>query len=847
MKMAAADSKWLRRSGLGLLATTMLCTTGAALAQNPPAGTSQPPTAAADDDEDAIIVTATRRSENLQDVPVAITALGTQTLDQLQVDNFGDYARLVPSLSSNQQAPGFNQVYFRGVASGENANHSASLPSVGTYLDEQPITTTTGALDLHIYDIARVEALAGPQGTLYGASSQAGTIRIITNQPDTNALYGQVAAELNSVSHGDFGGTLEGFINAPLSSTVALRVVAWYRHDAGYIDNVPGTIVFPINQVVQDANGDDVIVDLPGDDITFTNDPFVEEDYNDVDTYGARAALRIELDENWTVTPTIMAQKQRSNGYFGDESGVGEFQVQQFNDERANDRWYQAALTVQGRIGNFDLTYAGAYMQRQIDSAFDYVDYAYFYDALAAYARYFYDNDGNQVNPNQYVIADDSFDRLTQELRITSPADRPVRLVAGAFYQRQTHNIEQNYIIDDIADAITVPGTESNIWLTKQLRTDRDYALFGEVAWDIMPDLTLTGGGRFYRYDNSLVGFFGYSDGFSGSTGVSQCFTTTGETLEENPTGTLAPAEVEGSPCTNLDKETADTGFIHRLNLTYRFNEDALIYGTWSRGYRPGGLNRRGTLPPYDADYISNYELGLKTTFADGRLNFNAAIYQLDWDNIQLSFLGQNGLTEIRNAGNARIRGAEFELFGRPAQGLTFSIGGAYNDAELTEDFCSVANDAFDCTLFIDQDDDGVSDNELLAPAGARLPLTAHFKGAARGRYEFPVSSTAEGNVQISAAYEGGRTRDVRTLQREIYGDLDEFFTVDLSAGIESGPWTAQIFARNLFDARAEVGRFIQCLEVTCGDPDGVTDMGGKVYTIVGRPRTIGIRIGRSF
>ena len=164
----------------------------------------------------------------------------------------------------------------------------------------------------------------------------------------------------------------------------------------------------------------------------------MEEDYNDVDTYGARAALRIELDENWTVTPTFMAQEQRSHGIFGDESGLDEFQVQQFNPEFAKDRWYQAALTVQGRIGNFDLTYAGAYMQRQIDSAFGDVDYAYFYDALAGYAQYFTDNNGNQVNPNQYVIADDSFTRLTQELRITSPVDRPVRLVAGLFYQRQT-------------------------------------------------------------------------------------------------------------------------------------------------------------------------------------------------------------------------------------------------------------------------------------------------------------------------------------------------------------------------------------------------------------------------
>ncbi|MDQ4086817.1 MAG: TonB-dependent receptor [Pseudomonadota bacterium] len=826
----------LRRTAVGLLATTMLCASGAALAQDPPAQpATEPAASAADEDDQTIYVTATRREENLQDVPIAITALGTQTLENLQVDDFDDYARFVPSLSFRSLGPGFANVYFRGVASGENANHSASLPSVGTYLDEQPITTTTGALDLHIFDIARVEALAGPQGTLYGASSQAGTVRIITNPPDTSGFYGEVNVEVNSVAHGEIGYTTEAFINAPLSGSAALRVVGWYRRDAGYIDNIPGTIVFPINRVDEEGN----IVNLPGDDITFTNDEFVEEDYNDVDTYGARAALRIELDDSWTVTPQIMAQRQLSRGSFAQESGLPELTVQQFNPERADDSWYQAALTVQGRIANFDMTYAGAYMQRQIDSELDYVDYAYFYDALFAYGQYFTDDEGNQVNPNQYIVADDSFTRMTHELRFTSPADRPVRLVAGAFYQRQTHNIEQNYIVDDIADAITVPGTESNIWLTKQLRVDRDYAIFGELAWDITPALTLTGGGRLYRYDNSLVGFFGYSAGFSGGTGVAACFTTEGPPLNENPDGTLAPPIVRGSPCTNVDKRTADTGFIHRLNLTYRFNEDALIYATWSRGFRPGGINRRGTLPPYGADFLNNYELGVKTSWLDNRLIFNAAVYQLDWNNIQLSFLGANGLTEIRNAGNARIRGAEFDIIARPTEGLTLSLGGAFNDAEITEDFCLIANEDFDC--------DVPEDNELLAPAGTRLPLTARFKGNARMRYEFPVGPATEAHVQLSASHEGRRTRDLRLLQRELYGDLEAYTTVDISAGVERGPWRAEIFARNLFDERGALGSYINCLETTCGDPDGLTERGGIVYTLPTRPRTIGIRVGRRF
>ncbi len=818
---ATRNSDRIRLATLGLLASTMLSAAGAARAQDPPAQPAPGPAAGSQEDAD-IIVTAQRRAENLQDVPIAITAMATETLDELQIDDFDDYARFVPSISFRSLGPGFSNVYFRGVTSGENANHSASLPSVGTYLDEQPITTISGALDLHVFDIARIEALAGPQGTLYGASSQAGTVRIITNRPDTSSFYGAANLELNSVSHGDFGYTGEAFVNAPLSDTIALRVVGWYRHDAGYIDNIAGTLVFPINQF--DINGD--LIDLPGDDIAFSNAGLVEEDYNDVDTYGARAALRIELDEHWTITPQVMAQRQVAHGSFAQERGLGDLQTMQFNPERSNDRWLQAALTIEGRIGNFDLTYAGSYMRREIDGSFDYVDYAYFYDALAGYAQYFYDNAGNQVNPNQYVIFEDRFSRQSHELRFASPAEERVRLIAGLFYQRQVHHIEQNYIIDNIADAITVPGTESNIWLTQQRRTDRDYAIFGEVAFDIFPQLTLTGGGRLYRYDNSLIGFFGFSDGYSGSTGVAACF---------------GPPMEPGSPCTNLQKSTADTGFIHRLNLTYRFTDDHLVYATWSRGFRPGGINRRGTLPPYGADFISNYELGFKTSWMNNRLRFNGAIYQLDWDNIQLSFLGANGLTEIRNAGNARIRGAEFDFFARPMDGLTLSLGAAYNDAEITEDFCLIANPQFDCTI----SPPGFT-NELLAPAGTRLPITARFKGNARIRYEFPLGGMT-GHAQLSASHEGRRTRDLRLFQRDIYGPLRAYSTVDVNFGVENDRWSAEIFARNLFDERGALGSSIQCNEAVCGDAPGLTAIGPKIYTFVTQPRTLGLRVGVRF
>lgn len=793
------SSNPVRLTIAALLGSTMLATSATALAQDPAASNS-----------DVIIVTAQKREENLQDVPIAITAIGTEKLEQLQVTDFDDYARYLPSVSYQTTGPGGSNVYFRGVASGENANHSASLPSVGMYLDEQPITTIQGNLDIHVYDIARVEALAGPQGTLYGASSEAGTIRIITNKPDTSGFYGAADVELNSVSHGGEGYIGEAFINAPLSDRAAVRIVGWYKKDAGYLDNIPASITFPTSG------------------ITFDNAPFVEKDYNDVETYGGRAALRIDLDDDWTITPTIMGQKQVSHGLFAQESGLEPLQVAQFNPERFNDRWYQAALTIEGKIGSWDLTYAGAYLNRRITGESDYVDYSYFYDALFGYGAYFYDNNGDLVNPNQYIQSVDRFEKISQELRFASPAEKRVRFIGGLFYQRQEHNIEQNYIIDNIADSITVAGTDSNIWLTKQLRVDRDYAAFGEITADVTDKLSATMGTRIYYYKNSLVGFFGYQNPGYSSNPIYAC---------------QGPVIVKGSPCTNLDKQTSDTDFIHKLNVTYKFTDDALVYGTVSRGFRPGGINRRGSLPPYQADFVDNYELGFKTSWWDNRVRLNAAIYQLDWTDVQLSFIGANGLTEIRNAGNARIRGGEFDFYVRAAEGLTFNLSGSYNDAKITEDFCDFANQAFDCTL---PGPDG-DPNSVLAPAGTRLPITAKFKGNAQARYQFEVSDSLDAFLQGTAVYEGRRTSDLRLKERDIIGDLPDYTTVDLSAGLNNDKWSAEIFVRNLFDSRGQVGKLVPCDEDTCGDPDGVTAMGPKIYTYLTQPRTIGIKLGTKF
>jgi iron complex outermembrane recepter protein len=756
--------------------------------------------------EGGIIVTANKREQNLQDVPAAVTALGNEALDQLQVSELQDVVKYLPSVTIQQAGPGFAQVYFRGVASGENANHSASLPTVGTYLDELPITTIQGALDIHAYDLARVEALAGPQGTLYGASSMAGTLKLVTNQPDTSGFYGSAGVEVNTVAQGDIGGVAEGFINAPLSDRAALRVVGWYRHDGGYIDNIAGSRTYPTSGV------------------TRNNAAFVEKNYNDVDTYGARAALGIDLDDNWTIKPVLMGQVQKANGSFAQErSGqtTRSLQTVQYEAEGSRDKWISGALTVEGKLGNWDLTMTGGHLRRKTETQSDYSDYSYFYDALAGYGAYWYDNGGTAIDPTQYIQGTDRYKKSFGEVRISSPADASLRFIGGLFYQRQSHNIEQNYIIDNLSDSLAVPGTADNIWLTKQLRTDRDYAAFGEVSFDVTDKLTLTGGARLYKYDNSLVGFFGFNNPGYSSNPVYLC---------------QGPAQVAGSPCTNVDKSTSATDFIHKINAAYKFSDAAMVYVTWSKGFRPGGINRRGSLPPYGSDSLDNFELGWK--LGSGGFRFNGAVYQQDWNNIQLSFLGANGLTEIRNAGVARIRGMETDI-GYSAGGFTFSTGFSYNDAEIREDFCAIANANFDCTTPVG--------NATLAQAGSRLPVTPKFKGNALVRYEFPMGSW-DGHFQFAVNRTSGRRSDLRPVQNAIKGNLAGYTTADFSIGLKNDVWAIEAYASNLFDSRGIINTGVQCLETVCGTAaTGATPTGGAFYDVVIKPRVVGLKLSRDF
>ncbi len=753
-----------------------------------------------------IIVTSQKREESLQHVAMSIQALDTKKLDQLNVTNFQDYVKYMPSVSFQTAAPNQTTVYMRGVSDGGNGNHSGPLPSVGSYLDEQPITTIGGTLDIHIYDVARVEVLPGPQGTLYGASSESGTLRIITNKPSTSHLSAGFDVEGDTVAHGGQGYVLEGFVNVPITPKVAIRLVGFDERDAGFIDNVPGTRLFTTSGV------------------TINNAASVANHINKVEVFGGRAALKIDLDNNWTIMPTVVGQDTRAPGVFGFNPATGDLKVNRFQPDSDHDRWIQAAMNITGKIGRFELTYSGGYFNRAVDTLSDYTDYSVAYDAAYGSGNSWVDSASNILpHPQQEIIGRDRFEKGSNELRIASPSTDRFRFIAGLFQERQTHWIIQDYQIQGFGSQVSVTGWPNTIWLTDQNRIDRDEAAFGEASFDVSSHITITAGIRGYHYNNTLYGFYGYSAGYSSHTGESRC---------------IPGLTFRNAPCVNLDKPASTgSGETHKVNATYKFDSDKLVYFTYSTGYRPGGVNRSGVFPPYQADSLTNFEVGWKTSWLDRSLNFNGSLYDEDFSNFQFAFLGPNSLTIIENAPSARILGVETSVDWRATSHLTISGGASYNDAVLTANFCGTDQET---GLLITQ----CANVDAKALKGQQLPYTPKFKGNLLARYTFDLMGW-NAHAQAAVVYQTSRSPALFTDDIHNLGTMPDFATVDFSFGAEKDHRTMEVFIKNAFDTRGQINRYTPCTTSVCAV--GYTGVPAAVYVVPTQPLTVGIRFGQKF
>lgn len=773
-----------------------------------------------------IIVTATKRAENLQKVPISIQALGQQTLEQHQVQSFDDFAKLLPSVSFQSFGPGQSQLYFRGIVTGGDGLATGPLPTSGLYVDETPLTTIAGQVDLHVYDIARVEALSGPQGTLYGASSLSGTLRLITNKPELGKWSGGFDLEGNKFGDGNGGGTAEGFLNLPLGERMALRLVGFYEHDGGYIDNTPAT-----GRIVQQSDGSYLsgqpyqrphtttagdVVNAP---FYPDNAKYTKNNFNDVDKYGGRAALKIDLSDNWTITPGVIYQHQKANGTFLYDPRVGDLQVHDFTPDHIDDHWYLASATIQGKLSDWDVTYAGSYFERTVDLVQDYSYFSVAYDSYVDY-NYYKDAAGNDIDPTQTFRGHDRYTKMSHELRISSPADQRLRLTAGAFIQRQTDQRIADYIISGVhsaapqADApnspfdVPVPGGGiDDVYYTDVHRVDRDYAMFGEVAFDVLPSVTINAGIRGFIANNTL-------GGFSGSAGA----VTRQQTLF-GCTGTTA------QQCPNIDKKYVESGEVHKANLTWRIDPTKLVYFTYSTGFRPGGnnrdvfaLNRLQSIPPYAADTLTNYEIGWKTSFLDRTLRINGALFWEDWNKIQYSEPGILGIFYTVNAGTARSRGVEGDVSWTLFHHLTLSGSGTYADAKLTSDFAG-------------------SDGVVLAPRGTRLPVNPRFKVNGNARFDF-ATGPYRNFLQATVNHQSGTTSYLTTAGEAVLGPTKGFTTFDFAGGTAWRNWTLSAFIQNAFDKRGILSKNGQCAPTICGQY-------ARLFPI--KPQQFGLRLGARF
>jgi len=739
-----------------------------------------------------ITVTAQKREASLQDTPVSVQALNSLALQQLGVESFEDYALLMPSLSYSSAGPGTSQLYMRGAADGGDGNASGSHPSVAVYLDEQPVTAIGRNLDIHVYDIERVEALAGPQSTLFGASAQSGTLRIITNKPQMDSFEAGFDVGMSTIKGGDNSHIGEGFINQPLGDNAAIRLVAWNKKDGGYIDNIAGSRTSALDYA-----------DYAGSQIEEDNSRFVAEDFNELENKGFRAAVKVNINEQWSGTLSYLQQNQDTKGvWFHDQENpngeIGDLEVQRFGPDDSEDKFKQYGLTIEGDLGFASLVYAGSFMNRDVNENVDYSDYSESNNTWISYYSCDYSSyNAPSTSPctsnSIFYNSDNSYKRDTHEIRLQSQSDGKLQYVAGYYYEDSSHDYRQEWVQPGMAKGADyeVFGQADLWYLTDQKRTDQQQAFFGEISYDLTDTLTATLGGRYFENEGTLKGVSGY-----GTTNAK-----------------LIYAEA------NIDSKVTDSGSIFKANVNYSFGDNNMVYLTWSEGYRPGGINRASnTIIPatYDSDFLTNFEFGWKTQWLDNRLRWNGALYHMTWEDMQLTKYDSSygiplGVTV--NVSEAVIDGIETDLTFVISEGWTISTGVAYNIGETAEDLV-------------------VGNN--FAPKGTALPSVPELKFNINSRYNFTVADMPAYG-QLVYAYVGESyddifnytTTDQTTDRRDTQADYDN---LNLSVGIDSEKWGLDLFINNLTDERAEITRGAQ---------------GGSSWdsTITAnRPRTMGVK-----
>jgi iron complex outermembrane recepter protein len=619
-----------------------------------------------------IVVTATRREEAANRIPLAIQALGGDALTDLNITKLDKLIEFLPNVRTASRGPGASSIFIRGLSTDspglQIAGTAGAQPTVALYVNDAPASLVGRNLDLYAVDLNRVEVLAGPQGTLFGASAMGGALRYITNKPDLDEFSAGFNASYAFTKSGDESVAGDAFVNVPIiKDRLALRVVLYNDNQGGYIDNIAGTFQMPFNanqgvagaiptgnpllvmRAIQACQASAVLVaGVPSCGTsggaylynaptrqTINNDEYVEKNYNDATYRGGRAALTFKLSDDWSVDLMHVRQQLDTDGVFDYEPAVGDLQVTKFGPNTLEDKVDLSTWAINGRLGMLDLIYTGSYLHHRANQVGDYAGYSniglylpyYECDRGVYYTAAYNGNIGNTCyTPNKSYAVRNRTKRITHEARITTPAENRLRGTLGVFYDvnKLKDNTDWSYL--QPAAGFIYPRsanlgpaafpTDPNDPGVRALkvgffndvkRKDKQYAIYGEASFDIIKDkLIVTGGARYYNEKASI----------NGSSQTS--FATGGRGIYNPATGTYTAAAVPPTTygiSANLNQLYADaspakyTGVLFKGNLTYKFGNGSLVYVTYSDGFRPGGFNRRpcrvpSAICPTNADFV---------------------------------------------------------------------------------------------------------------------------------------------------------------------------------------------------------------------------------------------------
>jgi outer membrane receptor protein involved in Fe transport len=768
------SSSWRVSLACTLTASTLVG--GKALAQS----------AAAPDQLQEIVVTATKRAQNIQDIPISVTAISGDDLDRSGARDFHDVLLSVPGVSYSSAEPGMSRYSIRGIST------AASSPTVGIYLNDISLVTIstnfTGAADPMLVDMDRIEVLKGPQGTLYGGSAMGGAIKYVTRQPTFNQFAVTAEGGVATVAHGGVSYDVQSFVNMPLiNDQLAIRFGADYRRDAGYIDNVAGGTVSVARQSVTSPP-------QPYVPYTYTSpSTYRSDNWNSRETVTARASLKWMPIDSLTIVPVATIQRSDKENPDDFYTNLPQFQ----NTARFSE-------PLEDHLDVFSLNATQEFSQVSITSLTGYVDRSLHWDR--DYSPLVGSLVPILVDVNTYNVSATDTKTFSQELRVASSNPHAwLKWVIGAYYSHQNDDLIQLITTDN---AGTILGTGTDVtYLGNQSTLTSQLALFGDVTWSITSQLDLSGGLRWFDIRQWVNGMF---DGVLNG----------------------GHSEVDG-------KRSTDVGVTPKGSLTYHFTDGHTVYASGTKGFRQGGPNRFNTDSPlcapdfqrlgiskapdsYQPDNLWTYEIGSKNTFGDRRTVVDAAVYYTDWKKIQQQVnLNSCGFQFVGNVGAATVKGAELSVQSALGWGVSLGANGSYTDTRVT------------------QTSPGVS-----AQVGQPLLDAPLWSGAVYGDYRFLNTTDWSGTLHAEYEYHGRNLREFETTQVVTYpngttGTVPDptqvqaaYHVINANLNFAHGNTEYRLYVDNLSDAAPYL--------------DYDESFGFSRATTI-RPRTIGVDVRANF